>query len=371
MVVGAGVVGASIAHHAARRGARVTLVERGAPACGATGASFGWIGAHGEWPGGARDLRTGVLAHWRRLEREVPGVRVRWSGSLSWPRRWGRDDGSGAGEDDAEDDVEVLAAAGAAALEPALRRLPRRAVHVRSDGAVDAAAVTTALVAAARARGARLLTGTEVLALRAAGGRVAGVQTSAGFLAADRVVLAAGVDVPRLCAGAGVEVPVAASPAVLVRFEAPAGLVRTLVDAPGVEVRQDEDGALLASVAWPGDGERALAGAVQRTADAVAATFRGAGDLARRTARTGVRPLPPGGPVVGPLPGVAGVHVVVAHSGVCLAPLLGHLVAGEVVDGLVAPQLRGCRAAGNPGDPRDPGNPGDAGGSGVRGSTAG
>ena len=354
VVVGAGIVGASIAHHAARRGARVTLVERGALACGATGASFGWIGAHGDWPGGARDLRAGVLAHWRRLEREVPGVRVRWSGSLSWPRRWGRDDGSGAGEDGAEDDVEVLGAAGVAALEPALRRPPRRAVHVRSDGAVDAAAVTTALVDAARADGARVLPGTEVLALRTAGGRVAGVRTSAGFLAADRVVLAAGADVPRLCAGAGVEVPVAASPAVLVRFEAPAGLVRTLVDAPGAEVRQDERGGLLASVTWPEDGAGALEGAVQRTADAVAATFHGAGDLARRTARTGVRPVPAGGPVIGPLPGLPGASVAVLHSGVTLAPLVGHLVAGEVVDGLEAPQLRGCRVAGD-----------------LRGSTAG
>ncbi len=286
-------------------------------------------------------------------------MRVRWSGSLSWPRPWGRDDGSGAGEDGAEDDVEVLGAAQVAALEPALRRPPPRAVHVRSDGAVDAAAVTTALVEAARAGGARVLPGTEVLDLRTAGGRVVGVRTSAGSLAADRVVLAAGAEVPRLCAGVGVEVPVAASPAVLVRFEAPAGLVRTLVDAPGAEVRQDERGGLLASVAWPQEGAGALEGAVQRTADAVAAAFRGTGDLARRTARTGVRPVPAGGPAIGPLPGLPGASVAVLHPGVTLAPLVGHLVAGEVVDGLQAPQLRGCRVAGNLGR------------SGVRGSTAG
>ncbi len=56
VVVGAGILGASVAYHLACRDAPVTLIGRGpSPAAGATAGSFAWIGgtAGGEWPGGA------------------------------------------------------------------------------------------------------------------------------------------------------------------------------------------------------------------------------------------------------------------------------------------------------------------------------
>ena len=45
VVVGAGIVGASIAYHLSRRGAAVTVLDRGQPAGGATEKSFAWINA--------------------------------------------------------------------------------------------------------------------------------------------------------------------------------------------------------------------------------------------------------------------------------------------------------------------------------------
>lgn len=47
VVVGAGIVGASVAYHAARAGAVVTLVDAGRPGAGVTVDSFAWIGASG------------------------------------------------------------------------------------------------------------------------------------------------------------------------------------------------------------------------------------------------------------------------------------------------------------------------------------
>ncbi|WP_225097642.1 FAD-dependent oxidoreductase [Streptomyces sp. CoH27] len=78
-VVGAGMLGASVAYHPAGRKVPVTLVERAArPGAGVTGDSFAWIGgAGGHWPGGAAGLRGSVLADWRRLEAKLPRVRVR------------------------------------------------------------------------------------------------------------------------------------------------------------------------------------------------------------------------------------------------------------------------------------------------------
>ncbi len=46
IVIGAGVQGASLAFHLARRGTRVVVVERGSVAAGATGRSSGLVRMH-------------------------------------------------------------------------------------------------------------------------------------------------------------------------------------------------------------------------------------------------------------------------------------------------------------------------------------
>jgi len=58
VVVGAGIVGASVAYHAARAGAVVTLVDAGRPGAGVTADSFAWIGASGVRDGPAAGLRA-------------------------------------------------------------------------------------------------------------------------------------------------------------------------------------------------------------------------------------------------------------------------------------------------------------------------
>ena len=46
IVIGAGLIGASVAFELARRGRQVTVVEAGLPAAMASGRSFGWGTAH-------------------------------------------------------------------------------------------------------------------------------------------------------------------------------------------------------------------------------------------------------------------------------------------------------------------------------------
>jgi glycine/D-amino acid oxidase-like deaminating enzyme len=348
VVVGAGIVGASVGYHAARLGARVTLVDRGLPACGVTGDSFAWIGASGVRPGPAAPLRALATSEYRRLEGELPAVRVRWSGSLSWSG-WDAPStvpGTGPDDDLAQlDDMAQLDAAAVRVLEPDLREPPVTALHIVGDGAVDPVAVTEALVAGAREHGARVLVGTTVTAGRTGSGRVLGVDTSSGPLDADTVVLAAGVDVPVLCAPLGFSLPVAPSPALLVRFSTPAAMVRTLVAGPDVEVRATADGTLVAALAHHGEStSEELAATAQRALETLRTMFRGTDGLRVTSARIGWRPMPADGePVLGPVPGVRGLHLAVMHSGVSLAAAAGRLVAEELVRGEEAPELRGCR----------------------------
>jgi glycine/D-amino acid oxidase-like deaminating enzyme len=84
VVVGAGIVGASVAYHAARAGAVVTLVDAGRLGGGVTADSFAWIGASGVRTGPAAGLRATATEEYHRLEAELSGLPVTWSGSLSW-----------------------------------------------------------------------------------------------------------------------------------------------------------------------------------------------------------------------------------------------------------------------------------------------
>jgi glycine/D-amino acid oxidase-like deaminating enzyme len=335
VVVGAGIVGASVAYHAARLGAAVTLVEKALPGAGATGESFAWIGASERVPGPGRALHAAATREYRRLAAEIPEVHVRWTGSLQW---------GGREPLDLEPGQHVVDAAQVAALEPNLRTPPPRAVHTPGDGAVDPVATTDALAAAGRERGARLLSGTAVTGLRVVHGRVAGVETTSEFLEAATVVLANGADVAVLCTPLGSAVPVAPSPAVLLRLAGPPDLVRTVVATPDMDVRAVCDGELLAAVEYAGETTAAeLARSAERTRVRIAEMFRGGEDVRLLSARIGMRPMPVDGhPVIGPLPTVRGAYVAAMHSGVTLAAVAGRLVAEEVVHGVDAPELRGC-----------------------------
>jgi glycine/D-amino acid oxidase-like deaminating enzyme len=326
VVVGAGIVGASVAYHAARAGAAVTLVDAGRPGAGVTADSFAWIAASGMRTGPAAGMRVTAAEEYRRVEAELPGLPVTWSGALSWRAE--------AGAPEAGPGQEIVDAATVRRLEPNVRRPPEWAIWAPGDGAVDPVGVTGRLVAGAGDHGARVELDTAVTAVRRDGaGRVAGVETAGGPLAGTTVVLAAGVATAALGASVGVGVPVEPSPCPLFRLRAPAGLVRTVVNTQDFDLRQVAADRLIAAADSP-----------ERTVAAVRSTFRGAGSVELLGTRLGVRPMPADGePIIGPVAEVPGLYLAVMHAAVTLAPAVGRLVARELVDGVVEPALSGCR----------------------------
>jgi len=269
IVVGAGIVGASVAYHAARAGAVVTLVDAGRPGVGGTADSFAWIAVSGVRTGPAAALRARATQEYRRLEAELPGLPVAWSGSLSW--------GAADGTPQAGPGQEIVDAAIVATLDPTVRQPPQWALWAPGDGCVDPVGVTERLVAGARAHGTLIHPDTPVTALRRdAAGRAVGVQTAAGPLCGAAVVLAAGVATAALAAPLGARVPVDPSPATLLRLRAAAGLVRTVVNTPDFDLRQVAADRLLAAADSP-----------ERTLAAVRSTFRDAANVELLSTRVG------------------------------------------------------------------------------------
>ncbi|MGC4940601.1 NAD(P)/FAD-dependent oxidoreductase [Kribbella sp. DT2] len=330
VVVGAGIVGASLAYHLSGQGRPVTLIDAGLPGSGVTRSSFAWIGRPVSSDRPSAPLRYLALDEYRRLEAELPGLAIRWTGSLVWD---GFDDNPGPITDEV------------GGLEPNLVDPPAEATHHAGDAAFDPVAAAELLVSAARERGAKVLVGTTVTALEHQAGKVIGVRTTAGTIPAETVVLAAGTGSVALCAGVGIHLPVEPSPAILVRLRAKPGLVRAIVATPALEARQLDDGTVLAPTVYSGEtAQAALRATAQRVRDQFAARFRGGGDAEIISVEVGWRPMPVDDePIIGGPAGTEGLYVAVMHSAITLAAAVGRLAASEILTDRPAPELEGCR----------------------------
>lgn len=340
VIVGAGIVGASLAYHLSAKKAHVTLVDAGEIASGVTATSFAWITAAHCRSDPIAQLRGAAIEEYRRLEAQVPGLDIRWTGALSY--------GADAHQTPLPDGVlsaNLVSRARILELEPHLKRPPQQAMFAAQEGALDAVAATYALVGGARQNGAKILTHTPVDGFISKGNQVIGVETASGVIDADVVVLAAGTGIRMLTEQLQAPVPVTASPAIFIRYKTRPNLVRTLISSPEMEVRQCADGTLLAAEDYldntPENRPQAIA---LRTARVIQNELDGVVAIEAEVACVGLRPMPEDGiPIIGYLPQINGVYICAMHPGVTLAAVVGRLVSEEIVDLKVAPALAACR----------------------------
>ena len=101
-------------------------------------------------------------------------------------------------------------------------------IHIPSDGYANAVDITQALAKGARAGGVRIFENTKVTKIRQDGERVTGVETDAGRIDADYVVLCGGMWTRDLAASVGVTAPLHACEHYYVLFEGVEGLTPQL-----------------------------------------------------------------------------------------------------------------------------------------------
>lgn len=357
VVVGAGIIGASIAYHLVKRGVKVVIVEAIRPGAGATENSFGWINAtFSKRPRAYFDLNQLGLAGWRRLEVELGGeLKVQWGGSVAWSMR--AEDGSPAnvsGEDLRESVRKHQEWGYPTHLidEDEFRRLLPNitpgdfevACHSEFEGGVDPMDALKALLRQVRELGGEVRYPFKVDELKRSDGRVSGVAGEQGSVDADVVVLASGVANERLATMAEISVPMKESPGVLVHTRPQPKLIERVVLAPNVHCRQKLDGRVVVGgriVAGVGTADGAgveLSGNVsdhgQRILREAARVLPGIRGVAVERVTMGHRVMPVDEyPVIGFSARCPNVYIAAMHSGVTLAPLVGQLAALEIVDG--------------------------------------
>lgn len=334
IVIGAGIIGASIAWHLAKAGARVTVVSESGAGGVATPNSFAWINASWGNPETYFRLRSRAMAEWKRLARDLPALPLAWCGGLCWDMPADRLEAYAAEHSTWGYGIERVGREQAARIEPNLTELPDLALYVAEEGVAEPVAATKALLADAERRGARIVVGTvDKLAL--SNGKVTSVVAAGENIAADEVVIAAGAGAPAIAATAGVKLPIETPPGLIVHSRPFKKLLNGLVLAERLHMRQTTEGRIIAGSDFgggdPGENPEATARELLRTMQAM---LRGAGGLEFGFHTVGYRPTPVDGfPIVSRADGVGRLYIAVTHSGITLAPAVGLFASREILDG--------------------------------------
>ncbi len=330
LIIGAGILGASLSYRLSRAGAEVTVLEADQPASAASGRSFGWINASFYADAAHHALRVAAMAAHHRLAADLPEAGHIWQGAL-----WFETEGVGFEQMHSAlkalgYPVDVLGQAEVTALEPALHAPPSRALRFPSEGAVNPAALTRSLLAAS---GAKVLSGIAAKSLIEVGGKITGARTAIGPIEAEHTVLAAGITTPRLLHGLGLNLAMVPRPGLLLRTDPVGFRLKHILISPEQEIRQLSDGGLLAPCAANHQADSAET--IPDRAAAIAATLTNlralfGPDISEAETVLGHRPYPADGlPALGLV--AQGLSLAVMHSGVTLAALAAEALAAEIM----------------------------------------
>ena len=212
VVIGGGVIGASIAMHLSLKGAgKVTIVERGHLASGATGRSGAMIREHYQHPilvkmameasqafhnfgdlygGDSRFIQTGRILLFAEHDAAAARANVAMNRDLGV-------------------DIRTLTATELSDLVPQMRTDGvALGAYEPNSGYADSIATTYAFAQRASDHGAKILTGCPVTGFKISGGRLAGVETESGLIETNAAVVATGPWTNRLAAPLGQVLPI-------------------------------------------------------------------------------------------------------------------------------------------------------------------
>lgn len=212
LIVGGGVIGASIAWHLTRRGKKPVVFEKNLLGSGNTGRSAGGIRAQFDSQVNVR-MSLYSIAFFERFRETLnadaefhqcgylflattPTLERHFAQRIEFQRNLGVD-------------VSLLKPEEVARRWPFLRTDDvLNATWSPKDGVAGPYEVTIAFAQAARAAGAVVHEGVEVYGISAKGGAVTGLRAANGEYVSDIVIVAAGPDTPALLRPLGVDVPI-------------------------------------------------------------------------------------------------------------------------------------------------------------------
>ena len=357
VVVGAGVVGCSVAYYLAREGVKATLLERDAIGSGASAHATGSLSLLGAEfsPGASFEMARASYAEFPELVAELesatgmdllyqrrPSLRLALDdeeaemirGLMSWQQphvsmRW-------------------IDAGEVRSIEPRLSHSILGAVYEDESAQLDSYRLNLALARGAEIKGAGIAY-REVVGLLASGDTVTGVRTASGEIHCGAVVVAAGTWSRAFTPWLGFPVPVRPMKGERLLLNYPGDPLPVLISSPkrGHMISRTDGLTSIGSTGgrdydekqlfWGEEFDRqptetARLELLQRAIDVLPDMERA--ELVQQLA--GSRPLSPDSkPIVGPVPGREGVLLATGHTtkGIHLGPITGRIIADYICRG--------------------------------------
>ena len=348
-IVGAGVIGLSIAWRLALRGLSTAVFERATAGAGASLAATGMLAAAAEHEPGCHDLLALTLDSQRQWPQFRAALEAQSGGDIDFHQ------GGTLVVALSRDEVERLrfrydlhkrcglptrfiGGSEVRALEPALRPSVAAALCCADDHQVDPRLVMAALRAAYDAAGGRLFEHCAVLGVDLEGGRVAGLATARGGCRARTVVLTAGAWTGDLLPP-GLTVPVRPlkGQALAVRTTRDTGTLAHIIWTEQIHMAPKGDGRLIvgATVEERGFDETVTAGGLFALLEGARRAFPATEEMAIEAVWTGFRPSSiDDAPILGPT-SIPGLVLATGHhrNGYLLAPATALAIEALITDG--------------------------------------
>ncbi|MCC9205208.1 NAD(P)/FAD-dependent oxidoreductase [Arthrobacter sp. zg-Y769] len=362
-VLGGGVLGLSTAVQLLRGGADVLLVTEAAVGSGASGRSLSWLNAGGGYGEDYYRLRMAGIDRYRTLLARNPGIDwLAFDGGLYWDddpftvlERHNQQTRQGYEALMVErGDVQGVVPG----VDPGA--LPHRVLVNPGEGWVSLPHLVRHLAEEFTLRGGTLIehagrcTVTREDDGTDGGVRARGLRTAGGEeYAADAVVVACGAGTPAVLAEAGVDLPDASDPAMLVISEPVEHGLQAVLNTPRISLRPHPGGRLAMDSTWyldrvtrNGDGSWSVDPDVPAELAAEASrVLAGHPEVVPQGWLPGLKPVPGDGePVLGELAAMPGCWTAFTHSGATLGLIAGELVASEILLGRRHPLLEPFRA---------------------------
>lgn len=366
LVVGGGIIGASVAFRAAQAGADVTLIDAGGIGQGASVVGFGSMFASNKNDNDYFQLNVAGMGEHLRLKNELGHAPwLHQVGSIQWERGGGTRDYVGKFEPLPEVaarlrswgyKAETLPGSELRFLEPDIV-LPadvEEFVYYADEGYVDPVLYIGRVLGVAKDYGATIRSNCEVTDFIREGDSIIGVKTSTGeSLYADTVVLCTGRWTDEVARLADIDFPMSPWIGITMITSPIAARVNSVVRDGLSAFRPDGAGRVFMhhndfdDMVQPDNPDDPTGDVKADLLNRVAEVLPQMRDGSIEAARITTRPVPGGdhNSAIGPAPGLDGLYFVVSHSAINLGPLLGRLAVGEVLSGNPNERLERYRPA--------------------------
>ena len=335
VVVGAGIIGSSVAYELSKRGVKVTLIDKNAPGSACSGSSFSWINATYPKKPYSYNLfsQLGINA-FHLMQREL-SLDIKWNGSLEW---------SSAMEDQEKliesvnelksypkyTPTSIIGYEKAKELEPYINFSGNEnIIFSKTDGAIDPKDAISKMIDAIKKNGGSILYPCKFEEIIESNDSFSKIKTSMGILKSQNVIFCNGVDIDNSFNKNFLKKP---RPGVIIKTKPQKNLINSVVYGPKIHAHQQSNGQLIIGEQITAPIRENPINHLKRINKHFKNMVKDASDLSPSEVLIGLRPIPKDDlPIIGRFKNKS-VYIAVMHSGISLAAIVGNLVTQEIVD---------------------------------------